>query len=99
MPLFIAAHQGISFLMLLSFLHLRRAQLLSTINVAIPILFITLIQCSSASLTPPIPCNMTTAGTFLSSALSGKFNVPHIFISLPGFFSNKKSLMVNVGKD
>ena len=42
---------------------------------------------------------MTTAGTFLSAALAGKFNVPQIVISLFGFFPNKKSLIVNVGKD
>ena len=46
---------------------------------------------------PPIPCNKTTTGTFLSGALAGKFNVPQIVIVLFGFFPVKKSLMVIVG--
>ena len=42
---------------------------------------------------------MTTAGTFLSAALAGKFNVPQIVISLFGFFPNKKSLIVKGGNE
>ena len=96
-PLCTSLQFGIAFLNV--FLHLRRGQLLSTINVARPILLNTLSHCSSALWIPPPPCNTTTTGTFLSGALAGKFNVPQTVCVFSGTFPFKKSLTVITGID
>ncbi len=50
-------------------------------------------------LIPPMPCIITTTGTFLSGAFVGNFNVPQIVIFLFGFFPSKKSFIVSVGME
>ena len=81
-PLCTSLQFGIAFLN--DFLHLRRGQLLSTINVARPILLNTLSHRSSWPWIPSPPCNTTTTGTFSFGAatVGAAFNLGDVSVAV-----------------